>query len=206
VFKIKDVEYDYIAGSRRTVKDLKSYREYNNYYVNDIWNENLEKIKHCIPKNYIIYGEIIGYDGVSEIQKDYTYDLKCGNFEFYVYRILVNNPDGVNVDLSWSQIKEFCNENGLKYCSEIFVGKHSEFKELYPKFIDKKHHDLWLESPNLMNEEPIECSDNSSCDEGMCIRVERIKPFITKIKYPLFLNHETGLLDKGIIDVETSES
>lgn len=205
-FKIQDTEYDYIAGSRRTIKDPKSNREFNNYYTNDIWNENLKKLGNVIPKNYILYGEIVGYDGVSEIQKNYTYDLTSGNFEFYVYRILVNNPDGFNVDLSWAQVKEFCKDNGLKYCSEIFVGKHSEFKKIYPEFIDKKHYDLWLENKNLMTEEPIKCSNDSPCDEGICVRVERMTPYITKIKYPLFMKHETGLLDEGIIDLETSQS
>lgn len=205
-FKINDTEYDYIAGSRRTIKDLKSGREYNNFYDCDIWNQNLNRFKGLIPKNYILYGEIVGYQGTSEIQKNYTYDLDSGNFEFYIYRIVITNPDGFNVDLSWEQVKEFCKENGFKYCNEIFVGKHSDFKKILPKFIDTKHFDLWNADNNSMNEMPIECSRNSPCDEGICVRVEGLTPYLTKAKYPLFLNHETGQLDQGVIDIESSES
>jgi hypothetical protein len=40
----------------------------------------------------------------------------------------------------------------------------------------------------------------------LCIRIEGLQPYITKAKSPEFLAHETKQLDKGEVDIETSES
>lgn len=56
---IDEYEYDYIAGSRRVVKDAKVDKEHSGYYASDLWNKVLAEYKDRIPKNWIIYGEII---------------------------------------------------------------------------------------------------------------------------------------------------
>lgn len=116
---IQDHEYDYIAGSRRVVKDPKSLREHNHYYQDDIWGQALERIKHTIPKDTVIFAEIIGWVGEAPIQKGYTYQLPKGSFEIYIYRIATINPDGYSVDYSWDQVKAFCQMNGLKNCPTL---------------------------------------------------------------------------------------
>lgn len=46
----------------------------NHFYSSDIWNNALEKYKTQIPKDFIIYGELVGYTPEGGmIQKGYTY-------------------------------------------------------------------------------------------------------------------------------------
>jgi hypothetical protein len=43
-------------------------------------------------------------------------------------------------------------------------------------------------------------------DEGVCIRVDGIAPYILKVKGPEFYAHETKMLDEEALDVEAEES
>lgn len=43
-------------------------------------------------------------------------------------------------------------------------------------------------------------------DEGVCLRVEGITPLVVKAKSPLFLQHETKMLDQGVTDTEAEEA
>lgn len=194
--KINETEYDYIAGSRRVIKDPTVNQ--NHYYEYDLWTECLNKYKQVIPKNYVIYGEIIGWAKDSPIMKNYTYNVPEGEFELYVYRIAIVNPDGVLNDLSWYQVKEFCLNTGLHFTPEIWVGRHEEFE--VEKYLDIKYYkDL-----NLTN--CLNLDSKSPCDEGVCVRVENIIPYILKAKSPDFLQHETKQLDKGNVDLESVNS
>ncbi len=196
--KVNDKEYDYFAGSRRVIKDVER-KTMNHFYSDDIWNKQLDKIQHVIPKNYVLYGEIIGWvNENSPIQENYTYDLKPGEFSFYVYRISVVNPDGVCVDLSWDAMAEFCRHNGLNMVPEIWRGRKKDFD--VSLYMDKK----FTTDMNLPQCVPL--SSGSPCDEGVIVRREGIKPLLLKAKSPLFLAHETKQLDTGKIDVESMES
>ena len=62
-------EYDYIAGSRKVIKDTKSDKEFEHFYSDDIWNQALERIKTSIPKDTMIFAEIIGWIGDAPVQK-----------------------------------------------------------------------------------------------------------------------------------------
>ena len=55
-------EYACLAGSRRVIKDT-MFGNNDHYYDTDVWNENLHRISHLIPKNVVIYGELIGWNG-----------------------------------------------------------------------------------------------------------------------------------------------
>lgn len=196
--KVQETEYDTVPGSRKVVKDLKSEKEFDHYYDVDIWNYHLEKIQHLIPKNMIIFGEIVGWVGDSPIQKNYTYQLPKGKSELYVYRICMINENGYTVDLTWEQVKEFCNNNGLKYVPEIWQGYKKDFDEqpyMNVKFVE----DLGLTQCLPLDKE-------AECDEGLCIRVDGISPYVLKAKSPVFLLGETKLLDKGVVDIESEES
>lgn len=195
--KIQTKEYDYVCGSRRVIKDTVTGREYQHYYESDIWNQWLVKIKDLIPKDYIIYGEIIGWAGESAIQKGYTYQIPNGQSELYVYRITKMNPDGIGVDLSWNALMSFCNNAGLKYCPELWRGYHKEFD--VKSYLDIKYKESgYLQCLPLDKEAP--------CDEGVVIRLEGITPYLLKAKSPEFIQYETKQLDKGVVDIETEES
>ena len=199
---IVDTEYDFIAGSRRVIKDPKTENSYNHYYNSDIWNQWLERIKHLIPKDYIFYGEIIGWtEQNNPIQKNYTYNIEFGKSELYIYRVCKINQDGLSCDLSWTQVKEMCKNLGLKYCPDIWEGYYNQFEEekFLDSILDKKFYELgYIQC--------IQCDKTSPVDEGVCIRIEGIQPYITKAKSSIFLEHETKQLDKGEIDLETLQT
>jgi hypothetical protein len=43
-------------------------------------------------------------------------------------------------------------------------------------------------------------------DEGVVVRIDRRTPYCLKAKSPKFLEHETKMLDKGVEDLESSQS
>jgi hypothetical protein len=134
-------EYDYIAGSRKVIKDTKSDKEFEHFYADDIWNQALERIKTSIPKDTMIFAEIIGWIGDTPVQKGYTYNIPKGEYEIYVYRVAHINRDGIMTDYSWEQVKEFCDKNAIKYCPELFIGFHKDFD--YNIYVDKKYHEQY---------------------------------------------------------------
>lgn len=189
-------EYQLLAGSRKVVKFQD--QETVGYYQSDVWNLMLERIKDKIPKNYVIYGEITGWDGEKPLQRNYTYQMPMGTIDFYIYRVAVINEDGLSVDLGWEQLKQFCSERGLKFVPEIGIMKKSQFN--HEVFEDKKlREDLGLQ-------QCLPLDSGAPCSEGVCIRVEGLTPKIYKYKSPAFLLHESKQLDTGEVDIETQES
>jgi hypothetical protein len=185
-----------IAASRRVIKliDL----DETGYYDLDIWNQELEKIAHLIPKNWVIYGEIIGWVGNKPIQKNYTYNLPIGEHSLYVYRVAIVNEDGHSFDLPQKDMEKWCNSVGLKICPVIFVGRKGDFD--YTKYMDMKYFESGMR-------QCIPLSKDSPVDEGVVIRVEDgMAPVFYKAKSPIFLGHETKELDEGVVSLEDLES
>lgn len=192
--KVNEYEYCEISGSRKVIHAPN--KEYNGFYQHDIWTETLNKLRMRIPKNWILLGEIIGWSGDKPIQKNYSYGLPKGTNEFYVYRICVVNDDGVTVDLCWDQIKEFCKYHGIKHVPELArYNNLLDIESFYKKVENKKFVDLNLDS--------VPCPE-SPCDEGFCVRIDGLTPTILKAKFPIFLGHESSLLDTGVDDGENS--
>jgi len=191
--KINDREYVEISGSRKV--NHTPNKEYTGFYDVDIWTETLHKLKMRIPKNWVIYGEIVGWQGDKPIQKNYTYNIPKGQNEFYVYRIAVVNEDGVTLDLSWDQVMEFCTYHGIKYVPEL--ARFTDIKDVISFY--KEHENCKFKDKGF---DTLPC--DGPCDEGFCVRVDGVKPNITKAKFPVFLGHETALLDTGVDDGENS--
>ena len=196
---ISDTEYDTIWASRRVIKNG-DIKEWTNtwFYQTDVWRTMADKYKNSFPKDYIFYGEIIGWteDGKA-IQKDYTYNQPRGEADLYIYRIAIVNDDGISVDLSYNQIVELCNQIGLKVVPLLWEGYHKDF--VPSNWIDKQFLNSWFK-------EALPLSDNTLPDEGVCIRIDRLQPYVTKLKSPTFFEHETKLLDAWVEDLETQES
>lgn len=195
---IKDTEYDYIYGSRKVVKDINNPNQ-NHFYDVDLWTIEGKKLDGILPQNYILFAELIGYTPSGAIiQKGYDYGIEQGKAELYVYRITIVNDQGIMTDLSWDNIKEFCNNNGLNHVAELWRGKLRDFK--VEDFMDKRYFDEgYRNCIGLGNNKDI-------VDEGVCIRVDGLRPYIMKAKAPKFLEHETKLLDTGEEDLESSQS
>ena len=192
---VSEHEYDYVYGSRRVIKDSRA--DQNHFYDEDIYTAVGEKVKDAVPKNYILYGEIIGWvNNEKPIQPNYTYNLKPGSNELYIYRIATVNLDGFVTDLSWDGVKEFCKERGLNHVPELTRSMGWD-ETVTDHYMNKRYYDEGFS-------QAIPLSDPKTKDEGICIRYEAQVPVIAKAKCSEFLGHETKILDKGEIDVEQS--
>ena len=191
-------EWDAVAGSRKVIKDPNN-PDQQHYYESDIWTQYLARVEHLIPEGFVVYGEIVGYtpEG-AEIQTNYTYGQAPGTCELYVYRIAVVNVRGVVVDLSWPQVREWCSNNDLRHVPDLWGGPHSEF--IPEQWIDRRFADDGL--PGTL---PLG-TNKKLVDEGVCIRADGLTPVILKAKSPIFLGHETALLDKDVVDIESDQS
>lgn len=193
--KVVEREFDNVYGSRKVIKDINNPNQ-NHFYSTDLWTETGKKLDGLIPEGYIVYGEIVGYVGDSPIQKNYTYNIPVGNNELYIYRVSFINNQGIQNDLSWDQLREFCRNTGLKNVPELWSGRHSNLD--IEKFIDKNYaKEGYSQAIPLSAESPV--------DEGVCVRAEGIIPTILKAKSPMFLDHETKMLDQEVDDIEEEQ-
>jgi hypothetical protein len=191
--EVAHTEFDHVYGSRRAIKDPNNPLQ-DHYYDVDIYTEEGKKLDASIPENFIVYGELIGYvPGGGAIQKNYTYRVPEGTCDLYIYRVAVVTNQGMVIDLAWEQVKEFCRDRGLKVVPELWVGQHKSFD--VDKFMDKNYFkDGYKQAVPLDKESP--------CDEGVCIRVDGIAPYVLKAKSPKFFEHETKMLDEEVVDIE----
>lgn len=198
--KVQEHEYDALAGSRKVVKDPNhpDYAKSNHFYDEDIWAEFLPRVEALIPENFLIFGELIGFTSSgAAIQQNYTYEQMPGTHELFVYRVATVNPRGVVVDLSWPQVRQFCDERDLRYVPDLWEGPHSQF--VPEEWIDRRLNDEYRHALSL--------GDNKKLvDEGVCVRADGLTPVILKAKSPIFLAHETRLLDKEVLDIEADQS
>ena len=193
---IAETEFDYVYGSRRVIKDVNN-PDHQHFYDSDIWTDAGQKIHDSIPENFILYGELIGYTpNGALIQDRYAYDLDPGQNDLYIYRVAMVSNQGMLVDLAWDLVKEFCRDRGIKHVPELWRGQHMNFKA--EDWLNKNFHkELHGGYPQA-----VPLADDSPCDEGVCVRVDGIAPYILKAKSPDFLQMESENLDKGVIDTE----
>lgn len=191
--QVAKTEFAHIYGSRKVIKDPNNPLS-QHFYGTDIFSEEGAKYDDLIPENFIVYGELVGWtSNGSPIQQNYTYRLPQGTNELYVYRVAVVTNQGMLIDLSWEQVKEFCRDRGLKSVPELWTGKHKYFNV-----------DEWVDinyfKSGFKNAVPLD--DASPVDEGVCVRVDGLAPYILKAKSPKFFEHETKMIDQGATDME----
>lgn len=116
--------------------------------------------------------------------------------ELYVYRISVINQQWIAVDLSWDGVMEFCKQQWIKYCPELWRWYHKDFD--VDSFMNKTYASTYANAVKLSNKDTV--------DEWVIVRTEWIIPYLTKAKCSLFLEHETKVLDSWEVDLESSES
>ena len=194
--KVPEREWAYVYGSRKVVKDPGN--EDSGFYEKDLWTIVGSRLEGLLPKGYIVYGEIVGWvpDTATPIQTGYTYRIPEGTARLFVYRVAVLNEDGYPVDLSWTAVKEFCQSIGVDTVPELEVSAGWVVEKKIEDYLDTRFADF---RPGALP------TDGSMVDEGVCLRVEGMQPTIMKAKSPIFLQHETKLLDKGTSDIETEE-
>jgi hypothetical protein len=194
--QVQEYSFDSVYGSRKVIKDANNPLQ-NHYYDTDLWSAEGHKLDGLVPENYIVYGELVGFtDSGSPIQSHYTYDCLPGTRKLYVYRVCFVNAQGTVADLSWDGVRGFCESTGLMPVPELWRGHKNYFDA--EKWVDKTFR------PDFTQALPL--SSDSPCDEGVCIRIEGMIPEIYKHKSPLFLQHETKLLDREVEDIEADQS
>lgn len=195
--QIQQTEYDYVYGSRKVIKDANNPNQ-NHFYTTDIWTDEGKRLDGLVPEGFILYGELIGWTPEGgPIQKNYTYKVPHGTADLYIYRVAQVNPQGVVTDLSWDQVTEFCRDRQIKHVPELWRGLKKEFQ--VSEFMDVRF------STQYSGVVPLE--DNPDLvDEGVCIRVDGLAPYILKAKSPIFLQHETKMIDEEAVDMEAEES
>lgn len=197
--KVADTEMDYVFGSRKVIKDANNPNQ-NHFYTTDIWTEEGKKLEGLIPENYLVYGELVGWTpNGSPIQKNYTYRVPHGTCDLFIYRVAVINNQGIVLDLTWPQVQEFCRDRGLKAVPELYGGPMPTEQEIRDWYIDKSFRKEGYP-------QAIELDRESPCDEGVCIRLDGLTPYILKAKSPVFLEHETKMLDEEAEDLEAEGS
>jgi hypothetical protein len=202
---VLETEYDMVFGSRKVIKNEYETQKVNDFYDGDLWGDIKDELKEFIPKNYNVYGEIVGYTkSGGSIQKDYAYGCKEGEHKLFIYRITIVNPDGNVTELSTLQIKEFCDKKGLNYVPLYYVGYA---KDLYPDLQTEEH---WNEEFIKRLENDYATGDCDMClnkvpKEGMVLRVEQLSWFESyKLKNFEFLERESKELDSGEVDMESA--
>ncbi|MGH3953526.1 MAG: RNA ligase family protein [Mycobacterium sp.] len=206
-----DTAYEDVAGSRRVIKGRS---DNNHFYDSDIWADYAKRLEGLIPENYVVYGELIGWETDDKpIQKGYTYNLRPGERELYVYRVATVNGQGVIADLSWEGVEQFCSALGLKtvpvFETDIWHSRNDEDDAVYTRVVTHNYLDRNLTQPlpgyekgGWSNAVPL--SNPVSVDEGVCLRIDGQVPRIFKAKSPIFFEHETKMLDKGEEDLEAA--
>jgi hypothetical protein len=199
------------VGSRRVVKsvDLAAEEGKDHYYPDgDLWTRYADehRLADVIPKNHIIYGELIGFSGPdSPIQKGYTYQLPDGQARLYVYRVAMITDDGLTIDYSPEQMVTFCRDHDLDVVPTLWSGPHEDF--VAEAWLERRFYDEWSKQVAVFNNAPVALSDKKLVDEGVCVRYDGpFGTYIVKAKSPSFLAYETKLLDAGVEDLESDEA
>ena len=182
--KVTETEYVPLFGSRKVIKDPTN-PDQNHYYDTDLWTEYGMTVADRLPKDVVVYGELVGWAGDGPIQQNYTYDVPKGQVAMYVYRVTTTTTDGHHYDLPWHAVETFCEERGFKTVPVLWAGLHKDF--VVDEFVDKV---FW---PQYANAVPL--SKDSPVDEGVVVRYNNE---FYKAKGPIFFGHETALLDKGL--------
>lgn len=205
--KIQEEEFNYISASRRVIKGIgfETLPNKNHFFTSgDLWSEvGKELFNSKLNKGEAIYCEIIGktYSG-EDIQ--YGYNYRFDKPKVYIYRISNINSQGIEIDLSYHQMKERAKQLGIETCPELFYGTLTEFINTNigvndPHSLDEILNEIFYNK--LL--EKVSVLDKSVIEEGFCLRIDKLgKPDIYKIKSKLFLLHEGKALDKEITDIE----
>ena len=204
--RVQDTEFDVIGGSRKVIKDPTNLNQQHWYgsqdggFNGDIWTHAAQRFGSVIPKNVILYGELVGWlpDTNTPIQNGYTYRIPVGVYELFVYRVAVVTEDGGLYDLSWDGVREFCAARGLNHVPELWRGRKSEFDPTH--WTDQRFAEAAsaarLTGVELFRDIPLPLADESPVDEGVVTLREGVVPFALKVKGPRFYEFESQDLDK----------
>lgn len=222
---VDESKYDVVYSSRKVVKNgYLNPTSGEGFYGEDIWGVVAKDVGHLIPKNWTLYGEVLGYTpSGSAIQGKYDYGCQVGEYKFYVYKISVVNTDGNVIFLTDKQIEEYCEKVGLLYKDTfIYYGKASgyyDYAEAFGKEVELTYKDNishqnveeWQKQflshlEILHNEKKCYMCNSKVPEEGIILRVERLEQYEAyKLKSKAFLLMESMEQEEEISNIEDNQ-
>lgn len=207
--KIQKDQYSYLVGSRRVIKS-NNFRSLHDQklFKDDLWSKVARSnLDGKLYKGEAIYGEVVGSDyGGGAIQPGYTYGFPSP--KLFLYRITQINPEGIEIDLSWEQVKQRSRQLGLDTVPELFSGKLAAILHQYQIDVKQTEEgpDMATALEELFHNKLLDQSsilDHLVVEEGFVVRRETYpKVAAYKIKSRKFLLHESNLQDKDVPDLE----
>jgi tRNA-binding EMAP/Myf-like protein len=216
---VVDTHYDVVYSSRKVVKnEYLNPNQDGGYYGEDIWSVVAKEISHLIPKNWTLYGEILGYTpSGAYIQDGFDYGCQKGEHKFYVYKISVVNPDGQVIYLTDKQIQEWCEKVGLLFKDTfIYYGnidnlfESKEFQD-WDVLVREEIRDSWKETlldylEFKYNEKDCYMCVNKVPEEGIILRIEKLEHYEAyKLKSKRFILGESEAQEKGQENLEDNQ-
>lgn len=214
-----DTHYDVVYSSRKVVKnEYLNPNQDGGFYGEDIWSVVAKEISHLIPKNWTLYGEILGCTPSGAfIQDGFDYGCQKGEHKFYVYKISVVNPDGQVIYLTDKQIQEWCEKVGLLFKDTfIYYGMVDSIFESreymdWDVLVRDQEYDSWKE--NLLaflefkyNEKDCYMCVNKVPEEGIILRIEKLEHYEAyKLKSKRFILGESEAQEKGQENLEDNQ-
>ncbi len=207
---INEVKYDIVYSSRKVIKNQYLNPNQNEgFYGEDIWGVVAKEIGHLIPKNWTLYGEILGNTvSGAQIQQGFDYGCTGGEHKFYVYKISVVNTDGNVIFLTDKQIEEFCEKVGLLYKDTfIYYGKAVDLYNLPLVNVHEWREIFLAKLEEQFNEKNCYMCTNKVPEEGIILRVERLEQYdVYKLKSKRFLLMESEEQEKEVSNIEDSQN
>lgn len=195
--RIERYEYFPLYSSRTVIKNESiNPNQDGGYYWEDVWWQYAKLLEWRIEKWITLYWEIVGYTAWGQqIQKGYTYGCEKWESKFYVYRITSTTPDGIVIEFTDGQIRQYCKIREIDVVPLV---------NLNLTWWDKMYWESWIRN-NLIEQIEVMCplNDGKVPREGVVIRRDGQETFSAyKLKSQLFLGYETKQLDEGVPDTE----